>query len=169
MSSRPAYVVHDVAEDDVTVDWFYGHGRVATKVVQLVLVVVSWFFALLPLVVTGSALAHRDDPGAGWWWYPEGFEMWDTTMAFLGVLTILFVVGFLVLHLLDRRSAVDRDRRRTYDEERLAERLAVAGDWYAGKFGPEALRLESTTIRIEPYGDIETYELRGLYRTYGID
>lgn len=169
MTAKPDYVVHKVDEKDVTVDWFYGRGHTATTVAQLVLIVVSWFFAVLPLVVTGSALAHRDDPGAGWWWYPEGFAMWDTTMVFLGVLTVVFAVGFLVLHVIDRRSAADRDRRTTYDEHRLEQRLEIADDWYASKFGPETLRLESSTVRIEPYGDIETYELRGLYRTYEVD
>jgi len=168
MTSRPAYVVHAVEEKDVTVDWFFGHGRPGTKIVQLLLLLVGWFFAVLPVVITASALLHRDDP-EGWWNYSEGFVMWDITMIFLGVLLVVFVIGFLVLHLVDRRAARRRSQVSTYDEERLAVRLEIAADWYADKYGPADLRREQRRVDIEPYGDVETYELRGLYRTYGVD
>ena len=55
MTVEPDYVIHAVDEKDVTIDWFFGEGHLATKVRQLVLVLVGWFFTLLPVVVTASA------------------------------------------------------------------------------------------------------------------
>jgi uncharacterized membrane protein len=167
--SKPPYVTHAVEEKDVTVDWFFGDHHAGTKVKQLVLLVCGWFFVILPVVVTISALAHRDDEGGGWWGYHEGFVMWEVTMVFLGILFVVFAIGFLALHLVDRSAARRRDQQRTYDEDRLALRLEVAETWYADKFGPESLRREQRRVEIEPYGDIETYELRGRYRIYGVD
>jgi len=48
-------------------------------------------------------------------------------------------------------------------------RLEIADAWYADKFGPQALRLQQRRAQIEPYGDLETYELRGIYRANGVD
>jgi hypothetical protein len=62
-----------------------------------------------------------------------------------------------------------RDRRTTYDEERLELRLSLADDLYTDKYGPAELRQQERSVRIEPYADIETYELRDRYRTYGVD
>lgn len=169
MTTPPPYVVHHVDEKDVTVDWFFGTHHPGTKATQLVLVLIGWFFLILPIVITGSALVHRDDDTRGWWGYHEGFAMWDRTIAFLAVLTVVFIVGFLVLHLLDRASAGRRRRAKTYDEHLLEERTRIAAQWYATKFGPEELRTLQRHVRIEPYGDVETYELRGLYRTRGVD
>jgi uncharacterized membrane protein len=169
MTPEPPYLVHHVDERSVTVDWFFGRGHAATKVVQLVLVLLGWFFALLPVVITASALLHRDDPDAGWWGYHEGFVLWDMTMLLLGVLTVLFVIGFLALFLVDRASEGERNRTTTYDASRLARRREVAADLYAEKFGPEALRLQQTRVEIQPYGDLETYELRGRYRDAGVE
>ncbi|MFC7495493.1 MULTISPECIES: hypothetical protein [unclassified Nocardioides] len=168
MTDKPAYAVHHVDEKDVTVDWFFGRGHVATTVVQALLVLVGWFFAILPLVILTSALLHRDDPD-GWWNYEEGFVMFDRTMIFLGILLVGFVVGFLVLFLVNRRVSRRREREKSYDEERLALRLGLAADLYASKYGAEQLRLEKRSIRIEPYSDFETFELRDTYRLYGVD
>ena len=168
MTDRPAYIVHHVDEDEVTVDWFFGDRRFGEKLGQLVLILVGWFFAILPVVITASSLLHRYDAG-GWWNYTEGFVMWDRTMAALGFLFVVFVVGFLVLYLVNRSAAKQHARQKTYDEQRLALRLEVAAEWYADKFGPEELRLQRTTVEIEPYSDLETYELRRRFRTYGVD
>lgn len=168
MTPKPSYVVHEVREKDVTVEWFFGAGHLRTKLTQLLLVLVGWFFTVLPVVITASSLLQRDD-ASGWWGYSEGFAMWDKTMVILGFLTLCFVVGFLALHLLHRATAKERNRRNTYDEQRLAQRLEVADAWYADKFGPEALRRQQGKVLIEPYSDIETYELRGLYRANGVD
>ena len=168
MTATPAYVVDHVDEKDVTVDWFFGSGHAGTKVTQLILILVGWFFAVLPVAITASALLNRDSDG-GWWDYQEGFDLWDDTMRVLGILTVVFIIGFLVLHLVHRSTAKERNRRRTYNEERLALRLEVAEAWYSEKFGPEALRLQRRTTQIQPYSDIETYELRGLYDVNGID
>ena len=168
MTTKPSYVIHEVDEKDVTVDWFFGSGRVGTKVAQLALILVGWFFTLLPVVITASSLLNRDNDG-GWWSYQEGFDMWDQTMRLLGILTVFFVVGFLALHLIHRATLKERNRRKTYDEQRLALRLEIADAWYADKFGPQALRLQQRRAQIEPYGDLETYELRGIYRANGVD
>jgi hypothetical protein len=167
MTDKPAYVVHEVDEDDVTVDWFFGPGHLGTTIVQLVLLVVGWFFAILPLVIDVSALSHRQ--GGGWWDYQEGFDMFDRTITALEVLLVVFVVGFAALHVVYRVVARRRDRRTTYDEERLELRLSLADDLYTDKYGPAELRQQERSVRIEPYADIETYELRDRYRTYGVD
>ena len=94
--------------------------------------------------------------------YREGF-------AILGILTIAFVIGFFVLYRVNRSSAKERNQRKTYDEQRLAQRMELAAVWYANKYGPEDLRTKHNKILIEPFNDVETYELRGLYRNYGVD
>ncbi|GAA4719531.1 hypothetical protein [Nocardioides conyzicola] len=168
MTSRPSYVVHEVTEKDVTVEWFFGPGHLRTKVFQVVWVLVSWFFVVLPVFITASSLLHRHDEG-GWWSYQEGFDMWDRTVFLLGILFVAFVLIFLGLHLLDRTSATARNARREYDERRLALRLEIAETWYSDKYGPRADRVVRRSVQIQPYGDIETYELRGLYRANGVD
>ncbi|KQW53088.1 hypothetical protein ASC77_01960 [Nocardioides sp. Root1257] len=168
MTDRPSYVVHEVSEKDVTVEWFFGRGHVRTKVFQAVWVLVSWFFVVLPVFITASSLLHRDDEG-GWWSYQEGFDMWDRTVFLLEILFLAFVLIFLGLHLLDRVSAQTRNSRREYDEQRLALRLEIAETWYSDKYGPQADRVLQRAVQIQPYGDIETYELRGLYRANGVD
>lgn len=165
---KPDYIVHTVEEKDVTVDWFFGGRPFRQQLPQLLLVIVGWFFAILPIVITVDALIHRDDP-LGWWNYREGFQMWDITIATLGLLLAAFIIGFLILFLLNRRQEKVRDDTVTYDEERLAMRLALADELYENKFGPPSLREQQKTIRVEPYGDFETYELRDYYRKYGVD
>lgn len=165
----PPYVVHHVDESDYTVDWLFGKGRPGTKAVQIIAIVIGWFFAILPVVVTVSALVNRNTAGAGWWSYTEGFEMWDIAIIVLGILAVVFIVGFLALHFIDRAAAAKAARIETYDRQRLEQRMRVADGWYSEKFGPEALRGERTSVRIEPYSDIETYELRDRYRSHGVD
>lgn len=168
MTTGPSYVVHVVDEKELTVDWFFGPGHLGTKAVQLVLVLIGWFFAVLPVVITASALVHRYQEGAGWWEHHEGFRIWDETVLFLTILTATFVVGFLALHLADRAQASKRAGATTYDRSRLARRLEIARDLYADKYGPEPLRLQQRTVRVAPHSDLETYELRGLYRSHGV-
>ena len=124
--------------------------------------------AILPLVITYSALAHRHDPG-GWWNYTEGFRMWDITIDTLAILLVAFVLGFITLHLLNRRKERRDHDEQTFDEERLALRLGLADELYTSKYGDQESRLQQRTVRIEPYSDFETFELRDLYRTHGVD
>ncbi|UAK58353.1 hypothetical protein K8P01_07340 [Mycolicibacterium smegmatis] len=154
-------------EKDVTVDWFFGAAPLSRKVAQLICVAIGWFFVVLPVVILISAVTHRNTEG-GWWSYHEGFVMFDLTIRYLGFLFVVFVIGFLALHLVNRWQSRDRDRRMTYDQKRLAQRLELSDDLYTSKYGAEHLRLQQKTIRIEPYGDFETYELRDRYRTYGV-
>ena len=167
MPEKPAYVLHHVDEKDATVDWFFGDGPWTSKLGQLVLVVVGWFFAILPIVITASAIIHRDDSG-GWWNYQEGFDMWEVTMKTLGFLLVFFIVAFLAMYLLNRRLERRQADERTYDEQRLARRLELAGELYTTKYGPASSRKEQRKVRIAPYGDFETYELRDHYRNHGV-
>ena len=169
MTDKPAYIVHSVHEREITLDWFFGRGRPWQKVQQFVLLLIAWFFAVLPVVVTASAIVNRDNPDKGWWKYAEGFALWDTTLEFLAFFFVLFVVGYLVLFLVNRASLKHRNEVATFDEERLAQRLAIAEAMYAEKFGPPELRVHQSHARIQPYADIETFELRGLYREYGVE
>lgn len=169
MKTVPSYVIHHADEDEYTVDWLFGKGRPGTKAVQIVAIVIGWAFAILPVVVTASALLNRNDDRDGWWNYAEGFMMWDITIRVLGILSVIFVVGFLVWGLLDRAATAKARDVAAYDEQRLERRMKVTDAWYAEKFGPEALRRERTSVRIEPYADIETYELRARYRSQGVD
>ena len=61
------------------------------------------------------------------------------------------------------------DARATFDAERLSKRLEIADAMYARKYGPVADRLGQANVVIQPYADIETYELRGLYRQYEVE
>lgn len=169
MTDKPSYIVHSVEERDITVDWFFGKGSVWVKLRQFGLLVVAWFFAVLPVVITWSAVANRDNPNKGWWKYAEGFALWDTTIAFLGFFLVLFAVGYLVLYLINRASMRHRNAATTYDADRLATRLEIAEHMYQEKFGPSALRQEQRRIVIHPYADIETFELRGEYRDFGVE
>lgn len=169
MTEKPAYIVHSVREKDVTVDWFFGKGHLGKKIAQFFLLLVAWFFAVLPVVITASAIANRDNPDKGWWKYAEGFELWDNTIQFLAFFLVLFIVGYLVLYVINRASNKKRNKRATYDAERLARRLEVADAMYAEKFGPPELRVKASRVEIHSYADIETFELRGLYREYGAE
>lgn len=167
MTRPPEYIVHQVDEKDVTVDWFFKRGWNHHKVLQFVLLIIGWFFAILPIVITTSALLYRYG-GGGWWNYREGFYMWDRFWLMLDILLVIFVVGFLVLYFLHRMSSKKRNRRRTYDPARLTRRLELAAYMYDSRYGPEDLRLARKNAVIEPYSDVETYELRDLYREYGV-
>lgn len=168
MTRPPDYIVHEVDEKDVTVDWFFARGQTRRRTRQLALMIVGWLFALLPIVITTSALVNRGNPG-GWWTYEEGFYLWDTTRLMLGVLLLVFIVGFFILLVLDRVSAGKRNQRRTYDAARLSRRLTLAAHMYHSKYGAATFRVKVNKVLIEPYVDIETYELRDLYREYGLD
>ena len=163
----PDYIVHQVREKDVTADWFFSRSPGRHRIRQLALMVIGWFFAILPVVITTSALVHRHDRHGGWWRYREGFVMWDETTRTLEFLLVVFLVGFFALYVINRSAAGKRDQKRTYDAARLTRRLELAADMYAGKYGDEAFRRERRKIVIEPYEDVETYELRDLYREYG--
>lgn len=165
---KPDYVVNVVEEKEVTVDWFFGDRPFVSKIPQLLLALVAWFFAVLPVVITWSAVSHAHDPSGGWWRYREGIVMYEVTMSTLGILLVLFIVGFLLLYLVDERVKGWRQQTRTYDEERLSFRLAIADQLYDDKYGPTEHRLTQRNIRIEPYGDFETYELRDRYRDYDV-
>ena len=169
MTARPEYIVHSIDERDITVDWFFGKGRPWKKLQQFVLLLIAWFFAVLPVAVTASAIVNRDNPNKGWWKYAEGFALWDTTIEFLCFFLVLFVIGYLVLYLVNRASLKRRNAENTFDEERLERRLAIAEHLYAEKFGPPALREQQRHVKIQPYADIETFELRGLYAEYGAE
>lgn len=167
MTRPPEYIVHEVDEKDVTVDWFFTRGLSGRKIRQFVLMLIGWFFAILPIVITTSALLYRHRRG-GWWKYREGFYMWDRFWLMMEILLVVFVIGFLALYVLHRSSSRKRDRRRTYDAARLTRRLELAAYMYDGRYGPEDLRLARKNVVIEPYSDVETYELRDLYREYGV-
>lgn len=167
MTRPPDYIVHEVREKNVTVDWFFARGHGRRRLRQLVLMIAGWVFAILPVVITASAITHPR--GGGWWSYREGFAMWDITTLLLGFLIGMFIVGFLALHVCDRASAGKRHRRKTYDAERLERRLELAEVMYASKYGDAVFRLERKEVAIEPYEDIETYELRDRYREFGVD
>lgn len=169
MTRPPDYIVHQVDERDVTVDWFFARGRSRRRISQFALMLIGWVFAVLPVVITASALIYRNRPGGGWWHYSEGFRMWDVTTQTLEFLLCAFVIGFFALYIMHWASAGKRDREKTYDEERLARRLELAEDMYDTKYGARAFRVERKKVVIEPYGDVETYELRDLYREYGVD
>jgi uncharacterized membrane protein len=169
MTDKPSYVVHSVTEKEITVDWFFGKGHLGKKIAQFFLLLIAWFFAVLPVVVTASAILNRDNPDKGWWNYAEGFTLWDTTIAFLAFFVVLFVIGYLVLFLVNRASEKGRNATATYDETRLSKRLEIAEHLYAEKFGPPALREQQRHVKIQPYADIETFELRGLYRDFGVE
>jgi hypothetical protein len=157
-----------VDEKDATVDWFFARGQNWRRIRQFALMVVGWAFAILPVVITASALLHRNGPG-GWWSYPEGFYLWDVTTRTLGFLIAVFIVGFFALYAANRASAREREKRKTYDAARLSRRLELAADLYQGKYGDRAFRWERKRVVIEPYADVETYELRDHYREYGAD
>jgi hypothetical protein len=169
MTKRPDYIIHHVDEKDFTVDWFFGDRPYTKKIPQLVLVLLGWFFAVLPVVITASAIVNRNDQQTAWWSYREGFVMWDVTISSLAFLVGFFILAFYVLYLINRALARRRIQKKTYNEQRLAQRLELAGDLYAKKYGPEPFRLQQRRIQIEPYGDLETYELRDHHRTYGVD
>lgn len=169
MTDKPSYAVHTIDEKSLTVDWFFGPGHTARKVGQFVLLLIGWFFAVLPVVVTASAIRNRDNPDKGWWNYAEGFELWDSTMIGLGAFLVIFIVGYLALFVANRVDNRKRDQRRTYDEMRLAQRLDLAEQMYAEKFGPPELRVQQQRVTVQPYADLETFELRGIYRTYGVE
>jgi hypothetical protein len=168
-ATEPDYRTHSVDERDLTVDWFFGSIRFHRKIPQLLLAIVGWFFAVLPIVITASALIHRNTAQRGWWSYREGYVMFDVTSIILGILVIVFVVGYLALLIIDRRRDGWRRDHISYDLEKLDLRLAIAEDLYSEKFGPEEARLARQNIRIEPYADLETYELRDRYRDYDVE
>jgi len=168
-TTKPPYVVKTVDERDVTIDWFFGDRPLVSKIPQLLLALVAWFFAVLPVVITVDAVQHKDDPNSGWWSYREGIVMYEVTMAILGILLLVFIVGFLVLYFIDQRvKGWYSNKTTTYDEERLSFRLSIAGHLYESKYGPPEHRLQQRNVRIEPYSDFETYELRDRYRDYGV-
>jgi uncharacterized membrane protein len=167
MTRPPGYLVHQVDEKDVTVDWFFARGRARHRIRQFALMVIGWACAVVPVVITASALVHRNGPG-GWWSYPEGFYLWDVTTRTLGFLIVVFIIGFFALYAANRASARKRDKRTTYDAARLSRRLELAADLYRSKYGDRAFRFERKKIVIEPYADVETYELRDCYREYGL-
>ena len=169
MTDKPAYIVHSVQEEDITIDWFFGAGRWGKKLQQLVLLLIAWFFAVLPVVVTWSAIANRDNPNKGWWKYAEGYALWDTTIVFLGIFLVIFIVGYLALFLINRASNRKRNSVATYDAARLAKRLELAEEMYLEKYGPSSLRLQQNRVQIRPYADLETFELRGLYREFDLE
>lgn len=170
MTSPPDYVVHQVNEKDVTVDWLFTRGWGRRRIRQLALMVVGWAFAVLPAVITAMALLHL-----GWWNYREGFRMWEVTTMTLTFLVVVFIVGFLALHIIhrviSRASAGRREdtQGKTYDAERLSRRLELAADLYDSKYGSKAFRMDQKRIVIEPFQDFETYELRDRYREYGVN
>lgn len=170
-AERPDYIVHTLDEDELTVDWFFGRRTALQKLPQLLAAVVGWFFSILPIWITISAIANRHDDRKGWWSYHEGFVMFEVAMIVLGILFAFFVLGFFALYLADRRADGWRRENISYDLERLDLRLAIAESIYARKFGPESARLAQRHVRIEPLSDFETYELRDSYRDYevGVD
>jgi len=167
LGPQRSYITHTLDEKDLTVDWFFGDLTFREKLPQLVLAVIGWLFSILPVWITASALLHRNDHD-GWWNYREGYVMFDDTSICLGILLVVFVLGYLALFFVDRRRDGWRRDHVTYDIERLDLRLAIAEDLYSEKFGPEESRLALRDIRIEPYGDLETYELRDRYRDYDV-
>jgi hypothetical protein len=169
VNRAPDYVVHQVDEKEVTVDWFFARGRGRRRIQQLALAIVGWFFAVLPVVITVSALVHRNDPQKDWWSYREGFVLWEWTTAMLGFLIVVFIIGFLVLYLVNQAKAKQRDRTQTYNVTRLSRRLKVAAGLYQSKYGAENFRMQQKMITIQPYMDLETYELRDRYREHGVD
>ena len=58
-AEKPPYVVHVVAEEDVTVDWFFGDRPLRAKLGQLVLVAIGWVFAILPVVILFMLIEKR--------------------------------------------------------------------------------------------------------------
>jgi hypothetical protein len=166
MTTKPPYVVHTLAEKEMTVDWFFGRRHYGVKVKQFILIVIGWFFAVLPVVVTAVVLGNRDDET--WtWWSERIYTTWDRTLQIMAFFFAVFVVAYLALFVINLLASKGRNKRNTFDEERLSRRLALAEAMYDEKFGPRELRAEEANVQIQPYGDVETFELRGRYRMYG--
>ena len=149
MTDKPSYVVHTVTEKEITVDWFFGKGHLGKKITQFFLLLCRMVLRrILPMVVTASAILNRDNPDKGWWKYAEGFTLVGhddrVPQAFF---LILFVVGYLVLFLVNRASREvpqrDGDLRRGSAGQEARDRR---GDLYEEKFGPlGAARATSAT------------------------
>jgi hypothetical protein len=169
MTEKPSYIVHEVQEKDITVDWFFGRGHWRTKVGQAALLAVAWFFAVLPVIVTASALLNADNPDEGWWHFAEGYRLWTLTITFLGIFFVWFVVSYLVLLIINRISNRKRNKVPTFDDERLEKRLTIAQSMYVEKYGPRNWRIEQRRVEIQPYASLEPFELRGHYRSSGVE
>ena len=71
MTDKPSYVVHEVKEKDVTVDWFFGDRTLRQEDRPADPAPGRLVLRRVPVVITASALTT--ETRGGWWGYPEGF------------------------------------------------------------------------------------------------
>lgn len=92
------------------------------------------------------------------WFFGTGHHrLRQLVLVVIGWIFVILPVGITLSALVNRH------------DDRLARRIEVTEAWYASKYGPQELRQQQPTVRIEPHGDIETYELRGLFHKYEVD
>lgn len=168
MTDRPRYNNRHVSEDDLTVDWYFGSGHLARKIWQSILIIIGWFFAILPIVITLSAVFMQDSESGGWWRYSEGIDMWNLEISIIFLMTVVFVIAFGYLYV---TSSIKRRReinQITYDEERLRRRLMLSAEQYDDRFGPTDARWGKSRVLVPPEANIGTFELRERFAEEGV-
>ncbi|RAU09058.1 hypothetical protein DEJ53_00910 [Weissella confusa] len=166
---KPAYITHESTENDITIDWFFGKGRLITKIWQALLAIIGMFFMLLPVYITvKTMIAKYIQKGHAIWSYTEGFKMWEFATKFFMDMALFFVIIFFVLYLINQyREKRDQDAL-TVDANRVAYRVSLAEEMYDTKYGPQAFRTNRQSIRVVGYDDVETYELRDRFKYFEI-
>ena len=150
----------------ITVDWFFGKGHCGIKVAQLALLLVAWVFAILPGGRHGfSARATGTTQTRGGGTTRRGSRCGTRPSRFLGVL--LIVIFVLVTSCSSSRTGCRRNAciiaRRTTRSGWLSGSTLAEQSCTWRSLGRPHCGEQQAHVQIQPYADIETFELRGLY------
>ncbi|WP_409021869.1 hypothetical protein ACE83Q_06210 [Dellaglioa sp. P0083] len=165
--NKPDYIVNEVDEDALTIDWFFGQKNVGLKLRQLVLITIGWIACLVPISITVILILFKDKA------IPIDqtlfTELFDTIINTFLQYYLFFIAFFLILHIYNLILSNNRLKNdiESYDSKLLKKHTDLAEEMYYSKYGPRDHREGQNKIIIQDYADIGTFELRQQFDYFG--
>lgn len=165
--NKPDYIINEVDEKSLTIDWFFGQKQLSLKLKQLVLITIGWIACLVPIGITTILIIFRDKN------IPINqaafTELFDTIISTFLQYYLFFIIFFFILHIYN--LILSRSRRRndkaSYNPKLLKKHTDLAEEMYYSKYGPRDHREGQNRIIIQDYADIGTFELRQQFDYFG--
>ncbi|XEO93292.1 hypothetical protein ACBP45_06725 [Latilactobacillus sakei] len=164
--SKPDYIRHQLSEDQITIDWFFTSKKTGHRLRQLVLIGIGWLMCLIPTVATLSLYLTRETM------VPINRAAFKQLLQNTNYIFFLYITAFSVffisLYLMNKvkQRRIRKGVIKTFDEQRLQQRLAWAEEMYTAKYGVASMRKQRQNIIISDFADVGTYELRQRFEAF---
>lgn len=166
-TNKPDYILNEVDEKSLTIDWFFGQKKLSLKLKQFFLITLGWIACLVPIGITTVLIVFRDKD------IPINqavfTALFNTIIKTFVQYYLFFIVFFFILHVYNLILSRNRlkNERESYNPQLLKKHTDLAEEMYYSKYGPRNHREGQNRIVIQDYADIGTFELRQQFDYFG--